>query len=109
MYYHPNCEGVKEGDIAVMGYTMRMTDPALGDWRYTRWLKWNGTSLRAEFDEAPVGVELYSHEGDDGGDVFEKFENENLAGQPKYADLETKMLAMMREHFDTHQDHNDDV
>lgn len=108
VYYHPNCEGVKEGDLSVMGYTMRLTDPGLGDWRYTRWLKWNGTSLRAEWDEAPVGVELYSHEGDDGGDVFEKFENENLAGQDKHAELEKKLLAMMKEHFDTPQDHNDD-
>jgi len=58
--------------IPFMGYTLRTPQ-----WRYTEWLKWNGTSLAADWDES-VGVELYSHAGDDGSD-FDAFENVNQA------------------------------
>jgi len=74
VYFHPNCEEVAEGDIAVMGYGVRDDD-----WRLTQWYGWNGTSLTADFAAGPMATELYDHRGDDGLGDWEKWENDNVA------------------------------
>ena len=66
-----NCLFTDRSQIPVMGYTLRTSD-----WRYTRWMRWNGTSLSPVWDELPLAVELYSHIGDN-GNTFDDYENAN--------------------------------
>lgn len=44
-----------------IGYSVRTSQ-----WRYTEWLRFNGTRLHGDFTQV-VGRELYDHRGDDGG------------------------------------------
>ena len=84
------CTGVPREKFDYMGYSMR-TD----DYRYTEWVKWNGTKLKPEWDKQ-VGVELYSHVGDTGND-FDAFENENIAS--KEPDLVKKLSEQLHQIF----------
>jgi len=93
VYYHPNCEEVPKEKIGVMGYSVR--DQL---WRYTEWFKWNGTSLKAEWDEPSVGRELYSHSGDDGVN-YDKFENQNIVDEPGHEEIVKRLRETLLKHF----------
>lgn len=63
----------------------------------TQWSKWDGVNLQPLWDE-PVGIELYTHVGDDGmaPAAFDNFENVNLHGNPEYAEIEVALLARLK-------------
>eukprot|EP01062_Namystynia_karyoxenos_P005426 TRINITY_DN118_c1_g1_i1.p1 TRINITY_DN118_c1_g1~~TRINITY_DN118_c1_g1_i1.p1 ORF type:complete len:499 (+),score=105.87 TRINITY_DN118_c1_g1_i1:74-1570(+) len=85
------CNNVARGSFDFMGYSVRTPD-----WRYTVWLRWNGTLLRADWD-GERGEELYDHRGDISTDM-NKWENVNLASQqPETA---TQLRAQLRSFFD---------
>lgn len=88
-----SCIRTDRHKFTVMGYSVR-TD----EWRYTVWLPWDGVRLQGNFDSSPVGVELYSHEGDTDFD-FDKFENENLANQAQYAPVLKQMYMIAVKHW----------
>ena len=64
-------------------------------WRYTEWLRWNGTSLLPEWGQS-VGTELYAHTGDK-GDSFDAFENVNQVkgNQQVAARLRAELMAIV--------------
>jgi iduronate 2-sulfatase len=67
------CLEVERTDFTFMGYTMR-TDR----YRYTEWVKWNGSALRPIWG-VQEAAELYDHQGDDGAWTNpDKYENVNL-------------------------------
>ena len=75
---------------APMGVSIRVDT-----WRYTEWVKFNYTADKPHPIWSELyGVELYDHHGD-GGDSMDKFENENLASEPAYADTVKQMHAML--------------
>ena len=47
-----------------------------------------------------VGIELYSHKGDE-ANTFGTFENENLAYQPQYKATVTSLREELRDHWRT--------
>ena len=80
------CIQTNRTNISFMGYSMR-TDR----YRYTEWVKWNGTKLKPEW-ENHVGVELYDHQNDDETD-FDAFENVNIASKnPSVVKMLSKQL-----------------
>jgi len=67
-----SCLFVEKQEFTWMGYTMR-TDR----YRYTEWVRWNGTSLAPIWGELKA-AELYDHDGDDGAWTDpDRFENVN--------------------------------
>ena len=70
-----------------MGYTVRTAQ-----WRYTEWPRWRG-SLQPDW-AAVEGVELYSHEGDDGSCV-DCFELQNVASDAKHVRTTTSSSAAL--------------
>jgi hypothetical protein len=64
----------------------------------TQWSKWDGEKLQPIWED-PVGIELYTHVGDDGmaPAAFDDFENVNLHGNPAYAAQEAMLLARLKE------------
>ena len=87
----PNkCLSINRTRFDFMGYSMR-TDR----YRYTEWVRWNGTELRPEWSEN-IGVELYDHQGDTEND-FDAYENVNIAeSQP---DLVKEFSSKLHELF----------
>ena len=76
-----------------MGYSIR-TDL----YRYTEWLRWNGTILKADWSQV-VGVELYDHSGDE--DIsFDNYENINVADQPTYSTIRNQLHQQLKDMFD---------
>ena len=76
-----------------MGYSIR-TDA----YRYTEWLRWNGTILKADWSNV-VGVELYDHTGDE--DLsFDSYENVNVANKSSYEEARTQLHDQLKEMFD---------
>jgi hypothetical protein len=74
------CLDVERTDFTWMGYTMRTER-----WRYTEWVKWNGTALAPIWgDDALHSRELYDHAEDTGEwtDPNVNLENVNLAFGP---------------------------
>ena len=67
----------------------------------TRWVRWDGKHLRPDWNHV-VGTELYSHEGNTGlgPEVYDDFENENLAGKPEYASIQAKLLTRLQAEVD---------
>jgi len=63
----------------------------------TQWSPWDGDNLEAKWDE-PVGIELYTHVGDDGmaPAAFDDYENVNLHGLPAWHDVEVELLARLK-------------
>ena len=60
-------------EIEVMGLSVRDDR-----WRYTEWVRWNGTALAPIWSELKA-AELYDHEGDDGAWTDpDRFENVNV-------------------------------
>jgi len=67
------CLEVERTDFTWMGYTMR-TD----NYRYTEWVRWNGTDLTPIWSDLKA-AELYNHTEDNGAWTdADKFENVNL-------------------------------
>lgn len=66
------CNNVARNEFDFMGYTMRTAQ-----YRYTRWLRWNKTTLLAEWD-GDYAEELYDH-ADDDGTTFGLYEWHNQA------------------------------
>jgi iduronate 2-sulfatase len=92
MYWSNNdCLMTERATFPFMGVSLRVQD-----WRYTEWLPWNGSALLPSFNSTPVGIELYSHAGDDGTSFDGPFEVVNLAGQAQYAQIQQQLAAMMR-------------
>ena len=73
----------------------------------TQWLAWDGAALRPDWSR-PVGLELYSHSGDDGmaPNAFDDFENENLAGRPELAAVQATLLVRLRREVERWQTPN---
>ena len=71
-----------------MGYSLRTAE-----FRYTEWVLFDNNTYTPNWEEK-VGVELYSHHGDDGTDM-EGFENENLVDDPQYADTVKQLSEML--------------
>lgn len=69
-----DCDDVERSKFSHMGLSVR-TDR----WRYTKWLPWNGTTLRPMWNVESAGIELYDHLGDDGTNTDGAFESINLA------------------------------
>ena len=68
-----------------MGYSLRTRD-----WRYAVFCPWNGTALAPDWT-ACLLPELYSHRNDSQLYNVNDYENENLAGRPQYAALQTRL------------------
>lgn len=68
------CNNAPRDQFWAMGYSVRSDQ-----YRYTRWLRWNTTTLKpVNWDSNDYAEELYNHKGDEGMDM-DKWENENLA------------------------------
>jgi len=91
-----SCIKTNKSDFTVMGYSVRTEN-----WRYTAWLHWDGANLVGDFSKSPVAVELYSHAGDTEAD-FDAFENVNLAGNPKYANVLSEHYDIAVKHWSKH-------
>ena len=97
------CNNVQKADFWAMGYSVRVDA-----WRFTRWLRWNGTSLAVDWDDgARAGAhadELYAHAGDTGfgPSNFDAYENANLADDPAHADVVATLAAQLRAFFEKH-------
>jgi len=93
MYWANNdCDMQERTAFMFIGISLRVPD-----WRYTEWLKWNGTALSPQFDDKPIGVELYTHAGDDGSSFDGPYEVYNLAGLSQYAQIQAQLAAMLRQ------------
>lgn len=83
------CMYTNREDFYAMGYSIR-TDR----FRYTEWLRWNGTTLQGNWSNV-IGVELYDHQEDEGYD-FDGFEKVNLSSNSSYVNvaqaLHTKLV-----------------
>ena len=86
------CNSVPLVEIPYMGYSVRDDR-----WRFTAWMKFNGTKNRADWTAAPLGVELYDHDGDDGTDA-EAFENVNDVDD--HDDVRRELFEVLRRKFD---------
>ena len=67
------CLEVERTDFTWMGYTMRTFR-----YRYTEWVRWNGTSLAPIWNQLKA-TELYDHQDDTAAWQADKYENINLA------------------------------
>jgi len=91
-----DCHWVERNYIDFMGYRMRTSNMSI-----TRWVRWDGKHLRPDWNHV-VGTELYSHEGNTGlgPEVYDDFENENLAEKPEYASIQAKLLTRLQAEVD---------
>ena len=84
-----NADTIASADF--IGYSVRTQE-----WRYTEWLRFNGTALHGDFG-AVVAKELYDHRGDDGGaHDWDMFENENVADGAQHAALLAQLSALLK-------------
>ena len=92
-------------------------------WRYTAWIKFNGTLNRGIWPSTPgarpqevavhgiherasrayIADELYSHAGDDGTGVnaMDAWENANVADDPANAATRGALFALLKAEFET--------
>jgi hypothetical protein len=78
-----------------MGYTVRTAG-----WRYTEWVRWNGTALLPIWSQV-VARELYDHNNDPAEvATFDLGENENIAGNSSYSGLMDELSQRLRQQFD---------
>lgn len=98
-YWRNNdCLFVERSRIAFMGLSVR-TD----SWRYTEYRNWNGTALAPVWSLPPVGVELFSHAGDEGNaTTYDDFEVVNEHGDPALAAVEAELAALLRRAYVTY-------
>lgn len=79
-----------------MGYSVRTRN-----WRYTEWVRWNGTSLTPLWDEVD-GRELYDHRGEPLFPVdFNRYENVNVANATVNVGVVEALSKLLREGFPT--------
>ena len=81
-----------------MGYTLRTAD-----FRYTRWLAWNGSTLAPQsWDAPPAAQELYDHRGERiyPVDFDAAAETANVAADPSLADVVASLAARLRAQFE---------
>merc|ERR1712070_779326 len=76
-----------DGRQNVMGYTLRTEE-----WRFTLWAKFDWDQLAPQWEET-FGMELYSHDGDD-GTHYDRFEKRNKAYDQVHA---SQVEAMTRQ------------
>jgi len=93
------CKSTKDKDLDYMGYSIRDSR-----FRYTLWLKWNGTLLQGKWNTASsggVGEELYDHSGDDGSS-FDAYPVgwKSLAADAKYAKDKLRLRKALQAFFD---------
>jgi hypothetical protein len=91
MWRDNDCLLVERSRFFAMAVSLRT-----GDYRYTEWLRWNGTSQQPLFGAEPLGVELYNHTLDTGQDFDASFEHDNMAESPAYAQLRAALAAQLR-------------
>jgi len=84
------CTGVNSDDFEAMGLSIRTLQ-----WRYTLWLRWDGSKLAPQWDEESVGEELYDHLNDAGNDT-DSFENINLAPLTEHAAVKAELRKQLR-------------
>lgn len=65
-------------------------------WRYTRWMRWNGSKLEPEWDEV-VGEELYDHDGNPCMFNPDKCENVNRVTEPALASVLADLREILRQ------------
>ena len=85
------CNNTPKNQFNFMGYSIRTPE-----WRYTRWLVWNTSTLHSEWDGA-FEEELYSHAGDASNDD-DDFENENVALENPQ--ITVQLFSRLRAFFD---------
>ena len=67
------------------------------DYRYTRWIHWDNTTLAGKWDDVDFAKELYDHTGDN-STSFDAWENENIAASnPQKAQ---ELHGVLRSFFD---------
>jgi len=86
------CNNVPRNQFWAMGYSVRSNN-----WRYTRWIKWNGTSLQGVWGDDDFAEELYNHIGDESNDL-DKWENENVVTQQP--EIAQQLYRVLRLFFD---------
>merc|ERR1711920_958566 len=87
-----------------MGYSVR--EERL---RATVWLKWNGSSLSANWSHHVLDhAELYDHTGDEGQD-FDRFplQHRNMVRDSDKADDVRRLVGVLQHHFD--RDHSENA
>ena len=95
------CNKVPKNQFWGMGYTIRSSK-----YRYTRWLRWDQTNLKAKWDTDNYTEELYLH-----GETLEEEENldlseiENIAKENPYI-VKTLYTELRKQFYD--DDDNDD-
>ena len=107
VWQYNDCNDVPRTNFSHMGLSVR-TDT----WRFTRWLAWNGTSLRPVWrtGAAPNGMgqdgnrthpleELYDHTGDDGNSFDGAYESVNLAYGEAHRAVRDVLDERLRRHF----------
>lgn len=94
-----NCEDVPVNNITYMGYTVRTTGAAPGEWRFTEWFNWDRQRCVAEWEIPPRATELYSHAGHTDPGETDAFENENVAADPANAAVVAALRAKLRARF----------
>ena len=77
-----------------MGYSVRTPE-----WRYTSWMPWDRSAMKAKWDEKPYAVELYDHGGDpDEENDYNQSDVENVVAQNE--DIVEKLQAQLKAFFD---------
>ena len=84
------CTTTASSDFFAMGYSIRSVD-----WRYTRWMVWDGASLSPLWDNV-VGEELYDHRGDVAAFDIDHFENVNLVTDESLKEVRARMEGALR-------------
>ena len=80
----PNC-----GFAHAMGYRVRTNEYA-----YIEWVAFDNVTHTPDFDDPNVVVELYDHRGDTGAN-WPAFERANVAGDPRYAEVQRNLSAVL--------------
>ena len=88
------CNNAPKNTFWAMGYSVRSDE-----WRYTRWLRWDGVALKAKWESDDYAEELYSHKGDDSTNM-DDFENENLA--PQQPEVAKQLFSILNAFFNKH-------
>eukprot|EP00937_MAST-01D_sp_MAST-1D-sp2_P007299 g7299.t1 len=107
-HYADSCQGFPRETIPYFGYSVRSDG-----WRYTEWRRfrcpdWEGGDCAADWDGAPIGVELYDHRGHGAGvgvermmPKFDSFDVRNVASDPSLAPVVRELSAVLRQQFNS--------
>eukprot|EP00035_Acanthoeca_spectabilis_P013240 m.243633 g.243633 ORF g.243633 m.243633 type:complete len:530 (-) comp15837_c0_seq6:807-2396(-) len=89
-----DCQDIPKEHFDLMGYSIRTNE-----WRYVEWRDWNGATLSARWDKAPVAVELYGHGNDSALSGFAT-ERMNMINSSRTQGVRSQLSALVRELFD---------